>query len=220
MIVTAQSGAFGKRDTREFLEEAKNYDVDAVEVEVRARGNALYVSPIPRLTPQKSCMELGEAVDFAKSNGLNISCRLKAPSSFKRVTEIIAERGMEKRSVICGRVKKSDLATANCDVYLGESFFGRSFRGNAGLMKARIESMANPKIKGIDIKSDRLTDEFLRRCADVELAVSAYAANDEEEQKRLVGYPIVVNVSSVIPDYTLYVLHRQVKKETKRGKKS
>ena len=53
----------------------------------------------------------------------------------------------------------------------------------------------------------------MKRCTEADLAVSAFTVDDEKEQERLLSYPIIANLTSNMPDVTLKLLNKEIKRK-------
>lgn len=214
MLVTSHGGSFKTgRNTLRYFDTIKNYAVDVIEVDVWALGELLYISHLPRLFPKKRCLTLRYVFEYIKEHGFTVNCDVKQGGLVKRVTELAKEIGVEKQILFTGSVKEYELSDTNGDIYLNKSFFKLKPVGeNVGLIKARIERCGAKNVKGINFNYKLLTDDFLNRCLEADVKISTFTVDDEAAQKRLLNYPAIVNMTSNIPDVTLKLLGRSVKK--------
>lgn len=218
MLVTAHGGAFGTgRNTRKYFEKIKDYNVDVIEVDIWRKGDFLYISHLPKIFPERFCLPLRFVFEFVRDHGFKVNCDVKTGGLVAPVTALAREMGVENRILFTGSVKPWEIKDVTSEVYLNKSFFKMAPVGeNVGKIKARIESCASGRIKGINFNYKYLNDDFLKRCAEAELDISVFTVDDEEVQRRLVNYPAVVNMTSNIPDVTLKLLGRSVSKQGKR----
>lgn len=214
MIVTAHGGSFKTgRNTKKYFETIAAYNVDVIEVDIWRSGEHLYISHLPRLFPKKFSLPLSYVFEFVKKNGFMVNCDVKMGGLVKPVTDLARSMGVEKQILFTGSVQDYEIKDVTNEVYLNLSFFNMKPLGeNVGKMKARIESYGKSNIKGINFNYKYLTDDFLKRCIEAELDISVFTVDDEEQQRRLVNYPVIVNMTSNIPDVTLKLLNRPIRK--------
>lgn len=214
MLVTSHGGSFGTgRNTKRYFDTIKDYLVDVIEVDVWACGDLLYISHLPRLFPKRSCLTLRFVFEFIKEHKFMVNCDVKQGGLVKRVTDLAKEMGVEKQILFTGSVKEYELNDTCGDIYLNKSFFKlKPIGANVGLIKARIERCGAKNVKGINFNYKFLTDDFLHRCAQADLKISTFTVDDEVAQVRLLNYPAIVNMTSNMPDVTLKLLNRPVKR--------
>lgn len=215
MLVTAHGGSFGTgRNTEKYFQTIKDYNVDIIEVDIWERGDLLYISHLPRLFPKLWTLPLSYVFEFVKEHRFKVNCDVKQGGLVKPVTELARSYGVEDLILFTGSVKPFEIKDVTNEVWLNRSFFGMPpVCENVGKMKARIESYGKSNIKGINFNHKYLSDEFLKRCTEADLAVSAFTVDDEKEQERLLSYPIIANLTSNMPDVTLKLLNKEIKRK-------
>lgn len=219
MLVTAHGAKrfFNReKDTREFFATINKYAVDVIETDVRKKGDFMYISHLPRFFPKKHCLTFKYVLEYAKEYGYFVNCDVKQGGLVKEITELAAELNMEDKILFTGEVQENEIKETSADIWLNKKFFGLElFPENVAKIKERIENLAAPNVKGVNLKYTLLTEEFIEKCAEEGIDMSIFVVDDEEAQKTLLKYSNVKNITSNIPFVTLNLLGRKVDSDKK-----
>ncbi len=214
MIVTAHGGAMDTgRNTHKYLDRMAQYNVDAIEVDIRKAGKTLYLAhtPFDLLNPKK--LKLSEAFAFVKETGKKINCDIKNKGLIKPVLDEARKIGVEDKVMFTGAVTPGDVVnlTDGC-AYLNVSFFPFPVKkGNVKKIKEFMEKFNNPRLAGINVNYRRLTPEFCEECLRENVVISAFTIDIKEHIEKIVKYPAVYNVTTNIHHKALEILGRKVK---------
>ena len=191
MIITAHGGAMGTgRNSQKYFERTADYRADALEIDVRSRGDLLYISHLPALFPGK-CIPLARAFDMVAESGLMVNCDIKERRLVKRVLDLAKSAGIADKVYFTGAVTLEDSDDIDAGaVWLNAFNFSEVgvTPASAARIKVMIGATGNPAYRGINIDKRRATDEFMRAAAAAGLGVSVYTVDDPAEQRRLAAF--------------------------------
>lgn len=218
MIITAHGGALKTgRNTLNFFETIYDYGVDAIEVDIRLRGDELVLAHLPHEACKKDALTLRYALEYAKNNDLFINCDVKAKFMVKKVLALAAEIGVSEQIIFTGSVSRGDLKNlgGGACAYLNKSFFPLAATPkNAPKIKAIIDKYASKypdcKIVGINFNYKLVSDEFAKACNDCGVRISTFTVDNPAEIERIAKLEAIDNITTNIPDKALTILNREV----------
>ena len=215
MLITAHGGAMKThRNSKLYFDTIVSYDVDILEVDIWKFGGLLYLSHLPSLFPSR-CIPLSYAFEVIAKYDYRINCDVKQKHLVKDVLTLAEKMGVLDRIIFTGSVCADDINYLNeGEVYLNKSFFGmrRPLPADVKTMKDRIDSLFNPRIKGLNLKYTFCTEEFLEECQKNALPVSVFVVDNSIEMKRLVKHTELANITTNYPDELMKLLNREAKK--------
>jgi hypothetical protein len=208
MMITAHGGALKTgRNSKKYFERVRGCPFDAIEVDVRRRGGVLYVSHMPALFIKRA-LTLCSVFCYASENGFKVNCDLKTKGLVGPVANLAKEMGVSDIIYFTGEAEKE--AAANLDageIYLNLSFFkGLSFEsGKLRAFKMVVDSIRNPRVKGVNVSYKLCEDAILDEAHDCGLNLSVYTVDDPGELERLSRREELKNITTNRPDL-LYAL--------------
>ena len=186
MLITAHGGAHGTgRNSKLYFSRIPEYECDVLEVDVRKRGNTLYIAHLPALFPKRH-LSLEYALEKAKEYGKLINCDMNERGLVGDVIELAKKTGTEDKILFTGWVVSEKEAE---NLPFGRVFFnklsGIPFKeGNAAKIKERLGD--NPRLAGINAGKRFVSDKFLAECAEAGIAVSLYTLSSRADAERYV----------------------------------
>ena len=104
-MITAHSGSDGTPDnSMEFVNYALGCGVEALEVDVRRRGDSSFF--LSHDTAAGACPTLREVFSLLRSSHMKINCDLKEADMELGVLALAKEYGIENRLLLSGSVKR------------------------------------------------------------------------------------------------------------------
>lgn len=205
MLITAHGGAMNTgRNTQLYFDTIHKYDIDVIEVDVRKRGDLLYIAHLKALSAKKK-IPLSYVFEYVIKHNLKVNCDLKDRGIIKDVIKLAKEKGAEKHLIYTGCLRKSDVS----DITVGDAYVNRGFynfitpnKESAQKIKDILDQCKNDNIKGININYRYATDEFIVKAQEIGLQLSIYTVDDKKELKRIMSHN-PANVTTNIVDIAL-----------------
>ncbi|MDE6550242.1 MAG: hypothetical protein K2M44_01910 [Clostridia bacterium] len=200
-MITAHGGALGTgRNSRLYFASADNFMCDALEVDVRRRGEYLFLSHGPSIFGSYGKLPLTYAFEVVKDKNLMINCDLKNSNLAARVEALALKSGAEDRIIYTGSINEREAM----GLTYGRAFFNQldnlPYRaGNAAAIKRRLESYNNPVFAGINVNKLLVDDSFLEECVYEGVKVSLFTVNSRREAERYSEMNLY-NITTNIPD--------------------
>lgn len=204
MLITAHGGANGTgRNSKLYFDRIPEYKCDVLEVDVRKRGDRLYISHMPALFPSK-CLLLEYAFEKVKEHGMLVNCDMKEKGQTEDVLALARRAGIEDKILFTGWVVSVEEAEKLSG---GRVFFNKINgipykEGNAKKIKERLGE--NPRLAGINAGKNLVSDKFLLECRDEGVAVSLYTLNSQKDIERYAGmglYNLTCNNPTAVRDW-------------------
>lgn len=190
-MITAHGGALGTgRNTARYFDRVADYAADALEIDVRKRGDLLYISHLPALFPKRK-ITLAEAFDRVRESGLRINCDLKQRGMVRAVLDLAKSKGIADKVYFTGTASLEDSDELDAGEVWLNSF---NFRDTgitpetAALIKEKIDATGNPAFRGVNINRSLATDAFMEAAKKAGLGVSVYTVDDPREQERILAH--------------------------------
>ena len=209
-MITAHGGALGTgRNSRLYFASADNFMCDALEVDVRHRGEYLYLDHGPSIFGSYGKLPLTYAFEVVKDRNLMINCDLKNSNIAGRVEALALKSGVEDRIIYTGSICEREAM----GLTHGRAFFNRldnlPYRpGYAAAIRRRLESYNNPVFAGINVNKLLVDDSFLEECVYEGVKVSLFTISTRRDAVRYSEMGLY-NITTNIPD-TVRSLTRKV----------
>lgn len=203
-MITAHGGALGTgRNSKKYFDAVLDGTIkaDCLEVDVWARGDYLFISHMPALFYKKK-IPLKYVFEVAKKMKVLVNFDLKQRGIFTKVRDMAIAEGAEEYLLYTGATRPDDIKDLTVgQVYANCSFFPMSVtEANLPKIKEFIDSLGNPRLKGLNIGYGLATDSFIAECKRLGLGLSIYTVDDYEVFKRLYAQS-PDNVTTNRPDF-------------------
>jgi len=200
-LITAHGGAQGtSRNSKEFFDGLRNGAIlaDAFEVDIWGKDGCLYLSHLPNFN-KNICFKLEDAFELAKEKNLRLNCDIKKSSLFLPTLNLAKKMGVTHLIYFTGATKPRHIKDLDdSEIYANRSFYKmRTNANNPRKIKEYLESLNNPRLKGINVSYAKAGQKFIQECVEIGLPVSVYFADKEEEIKFLLS----LGVANITTDY-------------------
>lgn len=189
-MITAHGGANGTwKNSIRYLNAMRAFPVDAIEVDVRKKGNMLFTSHLFGIITKKK-MRLRTVFDYIKERGIMVNCDLKNRGIVQDVVALAKQKGVEHLVYFTGWFYEDDVKKLEgCSVYLNGCFYAplKPSVKTLPLIKQKIDALNNPRIKGININIRKLTDEMIVKAKEIGLGLSVYTVDKEKDIIRMLN---------------------------------
>lgn len=191
MLITAHGGAMRTgRNSQLYFNTIHKYDIDVIEVDVRKRGDLLYIAHLKVLFANKQ-IPLKYVFDYALKHNLKVNCDLKDKGIVGDVIKLARDIGAEEHLIFTGNLMLSDIDKITIgDAYVNRAFFRPLVPcvEDAENIKTMLDNCGNKNIKGININYKYATDAFIERAHQIGLNLSIYTIDKPYELKRIMSY--------------------------------
>lgn len=208
MLLTAHGGALKTgRNTPAFFQKMIEYNADVIEVDIYKKGQLLYISHLPKLFVKRA-LSLEFVFGYIKENNFMVNCDLKTKGLVEPVLKLAKEMQVQDKIIFTGAVTKKDIEHLKSgQAYLNAGFFfpNKIKTTNLGCVKSTIDSLNNPRIKGINISYRYCSEQFLERAKDIGLELSLFTVDDICQLKRLMSHQEIANITTNIIDKAIEI---------------
>ncbi|MFA6866485.1 MAG: hypothetical protein WCR54_03105 [Clostridia bacterium] len=215
MLITAHGGSLEtKRNTQLFFDKIKDYNVDIIEVDIRKKGNLIYLSHMPTFFP-KTKITLRYAFEFCKKYNYKINCDLKQFGLISPVIALAEEIGVTDKIIFTGNtISEKDISTLTAgSLYLNKSIVPyKPTVENVKNIKNYITKLNNINVAGLNYNYKFLSDEFLEECKKQNLAVSIFTPDTKQLLEKFTCRQEIYNLTTNHPDWALELLNKEIKK--------
>ena len=211
-MITAHGGSFGSgRNSHSYLNNIDVYEADAIEVDIYKNFGILYISHLPAPFTCWKKIRLREVFKLVKEKEIKVNCDLKQHGIIKDVINLAKSMGMEDQLIFTGSVRESDYKIIDCGEVWLNKMKGISYSTkNVPQIKARLESLNNPRFKGININYRKLSGKFIEACKMYNVPISAFTIDNVNKLLKLV--PIIDgNITTNLPLVARSILNKSKK---------
>ncbi len=201
-MLTAHGGALNTgRNTYKYFETMKGYSIDAIEVDIWRSRHGLYISHLPAILPKKA-IPLSYVFEYVKEQNVKVNCDVKQRGLVKPVLELAKKYDISSNIIFTGAVNLQE----SLDVNVGELYINK-------IIPYKIENLEeikriiqeNKHIAGINLSYKYCSDEFIVRAAELDIPLSIYTVDKEDELKRIIKHG-VRNVTTNIIDIAINLI--------------
>ncbi|MDR0855168.1 MAG: hypothetical protein LBN25_02235 [Christensenellaceae bacterium] len=205
MIITAHGGALKTgRNSKKYFKTIKNYNVDAIEVDIYNGKYGLYISHLPRPgILKKTALPLSFVFDFVAEHKFKVNCDVKQKNLIKPVLDLARQKGVTQYVYFTGNtVTDKDIK----DLVEGEIALNKAFfklvptPENLAKIKKIIDDIENPRIRAFNVNKKYCTDAMLDEAKRIKLPLSIFTVDDADLLKKLALRDELFNITTNIPD--------------------
>lgn len=191
-MITAHGGALGTgRNSKLYFDTMKSIKPDAIEVDIMMRGDVLYLAHVLPPISLKRAIKLDSVFEYCKENNFRVNCDVKRKYLAKAILSLAKKIGVTNLIYFTGEFCKEEVSDlTDGEAFVNTNFYSSKFALNVENLvsiKAYIDSFKNKLIRGINIKYQYATDEFLAKAREIGLNLSIYTVDDIEVLKRLIS---------------------------------
>lgn len=192
MIITAHGGAMGtKRNSPQYFDTVKKYRVDSIEVDIHIRGEVLYLAHILPKIFLKNAIKLETVFEYCKANDVMVNCDMKKSGMTAPICALANEMNAGKFIYFTGTFMPSEAADLTEGIaYVNDCFYqkacGAFTEGNVEKIKAYLDSFGNPRIKGVNLNYENVTDAAINKAKEIGLGLSIYTVDDPKALEKFV----------------------------------
>lgn len=213
MLITAHGGAMGTgRNSHRYFNEIYKYDIDIIEVDVRKRGNRLYISHLKALFSGRA-IQLSFVFEYVVKHNLKVNCDLKDRGIIGEVIALAAKYNALPNLVFTGSIYRKDLPMITAgEVYVNTGYYFPLTPNvnNLSKIKSILDSSNNKHIAGINIPYRYATDEFIIKAKELNVPLSIYTVDKPDVLRRILSHK-VANVTTNIVSIALEIIKEQGK---------
>lgn len=192
-MLTAHGGAMGTgRNTyRYFNEMLKIKGFDAIEVDIRRRGNSLILGHTRIPFFKKDRIELSYVLNYCVANNIQVNCDLKRKNTVKLVGDLAEKLGAKGLIYITRLVSKKEIQhLKGMRLFVNDTFyfskFGPPRTENLAKLKEFLDSLNCSDIAGLNVSKIYISNVFLEKARAIGLDLSVYTVDDESTLKMLI----------------------------------
>ncbi|MBR2349493.1 MAG: hypothetical protein IKA77_02620 [Clostridia bacterium] len=193
-MITAHGGALKTgRNTKRYFKVIANYDMEAVEVDIRRKNGILYLghTHVPFLKHNR--VPLSYAFEFCEKHNKRINCDVKEEGMVKDVQQLAKDMGVEHLVYFTGSVTPEEIKDlGDCEVYVNTSFYNDKFSltiGNLPKIKEYLDSFNAKGLKGININYLLTNEALWNKAFELGLGVSIFTVDIEKSLKKIIKMP-------------------------------
>ena len=189
MLLTSHGGALNTgRNSRLYFDTIKAHKVDVIEVDVRKRGDRLYIAHMKSLFPGKA-IQLSYVFEYIKEHNFKVNCDLKERGIIGDVIKLAGEIGVKDKLIFTGAVRPSDTDKITAgEVYVNASYYFPVLPKVRNLEKIKeiVFSGGSPHIKGLNLPYQLTSDSFINKAKELDIPLSIYTVDNLAELERII----------------------------------
>lgn len=212
MLITAHGGALNTgRNTMKYFDTIKEYQVDAIEVDVMGRCDVLYLGHILPAINLKKTIKLDFVFDYCRQYNFMVNCDLKQKGLLKKVVNLAKKMNAGEHIYFTGSVTEDDIPfLTEGTAFVNNSFYKKKCAlgiNSLDQIKSYLNSLGNTRILGINFPYAHANAGFLMKADEIDLGLSVYTVDNENELERIMrsGCKALKNVTTNLADKALII---------------
>ncbi|MBO7156427.1 MAG: hypothetical protein J6V83_03375 [Clostridia bacterium] len=193
-MITAHGGALKTgRNTKRYFKTMANYDMEAVEVDIRKKDGFLYLGHTHVPFIKRNRVPLSYAFEFCEKYNKRINCDVKEKGIVKDVQKLAEEMGVQHLVYFTGSVMPEEIKDlGECEAYVNTLFYTDKFSltvENLPKIKEYLDSFNAKGLKGININYLLTNEELWNKAFEIGLGVSIFTVDIEKSLKKIIKLP-------------------------------